>query len=102
MRRTYSALTTTKRGEIWLGCSMCGLDLPYYNIGAATRLGTRIGHALTRLTHWHRQATAVWRIEQGRDPITGRYDPALTVSPWSFPDADILGDIQRAAHWREA
>jgi len=53
-------------------CVICGLTLPGY-LGAATRIGSRIGHAFTRLTRWHRQATAVWRVEVGRDPITGRH-----------------------------
>lgn len=77
-------------------CLVCGAKTPGY-LGLATRLGTRIGHAITRLTRWHRQALAVWRIEHGRDPITGKHDPALVYSPWAQPDADIIGDLQRFA-----
>ena len=80
----------------WSGCAVCGLDLPDY-VGTATRLGTRIGHAITRRSRWHKRALAVWRIENGRDPLTGRLDPALAYNPWVMPDADILGDLQRAA-----
>ncbi|MDH5135014.1 MULTISPECIES: hypothetical protein [unclassified Microbacterium] len=62
-------------GGSWGGgdCAVCGKTIRYRRRFTGWFLWFP-HNFITRRTRWHRIATAVWRIEVGRDPITGKFE----------------------------
>ncbi len=71
----------------WYGCDVCGAH--YAELSKPARILPHLWHSIVTLDKRHRIALAVWRIENGRDPVNGRRMPMEGV--WSS-EFDHYGD----------